>query len=94
MNKAKKIMKNEGLKNPKEVKKQKIEADASKKNKILVILGIVIILGMIAAVCYITFRPRAIIKVKNVSEGTSYDINLTDAMYDIYNVESQYNKWC
>lgn len=78
MNNAKKIMKNQGNDNVK-------KTSSLNKTKILIGGGIAACLLVIAAFCYEQFRPRVIATV-----GTE-KIYLTDAMYDIYSTETQYN---
>ena len=80
MNNAKKIMKNQG--GAKEAKKA---ASTWSKAKILLGGGIIICVLVIAALCYEQFRPRVLATVGNEK------IYLTDAMYDIYSTETQYN---
>lgn len=79
MNNAKKIMKNQGNENAKK------KTSSLNKTKILIGGGIAICVLIIAALCYEQFRPRVIATV-----GTE-KIYLTDAMYDIYSTETQYN---
>ena len=94
MNRAKKIMKNQGLQ--KENKKEKKQAEVSRKNKILVIIGILVILVLSLGICYIQLRPREILKVTGIDKtGAAVEnkIYYKEAVYDIYTVESQYNSY-
>ncbi len=94
MNSAKKIMKNQGLR--KESKAEKRKAAVSQKYKILVTIGIILIVILGAGVCYIQLRPREILTVTGKDSGGSSVTNTvyyTDAMYDIYNTELQYNSY-
>lgn len=92
MNNAKKIMKNQGLKND----RRPIHAESNilQKNKVLLIIGLMVMAALVAVVCYINLRPRAILKVeaKDADGSTStHTIYYKEAMYDIYNTEMQYN---
>lgn len=94
MNSAKKIMKNQGnTKSRAGVSSYDLE---SRKNLILIIVGLVLIVGISAVVCYIQLRPRAILKVTgkdaNGKEVTN-TLNYPDAMYDILSAETQYNTY-
>ena len=94
MNKAKKIIKEQGLKKPdkKEVKKEA----TSRKYLILIIIGVVIALGGVFVACYTQLRPRHILSVTGPGEGgkeETHTVNYTDAMYDIYTIETMYNSY-
>lgn len=94
MNSAKKIMKNQGsTKSRAGVSSYDTE---SRKNLILIIIGLVLIVGISAVICYIQLRPRAILKVTgkdaNGKEVTN-TLNYPDAMYDILSAETQYNNY-
>lgn len=89
MNSAKKIMKNNGLQ--KQDKRTEEAKKTSQKNKILIIIGIVVIIGCFFVVWYTQMRPREILQVEGVSGQGKDTVYFTDAMYDIYSVESQYN---
>lgn len=94
MNSAKKIVKNQGLK--KENKAEKKRIAVSQKNKILATIGIVLALILGVGVCYIQLRPREILTVTGTDSSGSTVTNTvyyTDAMYDIYNTETQYNSY-
>ena len=92
MNSAKKIMKNQGLKNNR--RPVSAETNILQKNKMLLIIGLLIMAALVAVVCYINLRPRAILKIeaKNADGSTTaHTIYFKEAMYDIYNMETQYN---
>ncbi|MCH5266626.1 MAG: peptidyl-prolyl cis-trans isomerase [Lachnospiraceae bacterium] len=92
MNSAKKIMKNQGLGERTPGKKN--QPAVSQKNKVLLIIGILLILVLGAGICYIQLRPREILTVEGLDSSQSAVTNVlyyTDAMYDIYTTESQYN---
>lgn len=94
MNKSKKIIKEQGLQTP-DKKEQKAQ-EKSRKNLILIIIGAVIILGGVFVVCYTQLRPRAILTVEGPAtngETTKDTVNYTDAVYDIYQMESMYNSY-
>lgn len=81
MNSAKKVMKNQGTVDKKGDKK----SGSNSKMKMLIIGGVLLCVLFVAAVCYEQFRPRVIATVGDQK------IYLTDAMYDIYSTEAQYN---
>ncbi|MBR1874613.1 MAG: peptidylprolyl isomerase [Eubacterium sp.] len=93
MNNAKKIIKEQGLKKPD--KKVQKEQAKSRKNLILIIIGAIIILGGVFVVCYTQLRPRAILTVDGPGKdgNTTNTVYYTDAMYDIYQMESTYNAY-
>ncbi|MCH5252976.1 MAG: hypothetical protein J1F22_08390 [Lachnospiraceae bacterium] len=94
MNRAKKIMKNQGLGGVD--KKKKKEADVSRKNKILLIIGIALVLVLSLGICYIQFRPREILRVSGLdNSGATVEnkVYYKEAMYDIYTTETQYNSY-
>lgn len=95
MNSAKKIMKNDGLgtMNPVKAKEENI---VSHKNKILILIGLILIVGFSLVVCYIQLRPREILTVTGMNANNQEITNklyFTDAMYDIYTAETQYNNY-
>ena len=95
MNSAKKIMKNDGLgtMNPVKAKEENI---VSHKNKILILIGLILIVGFSLVVCYIQLRPREILTVTGMNANNQEITNklyFTDAMYDIYTAETQYNSY-
>ena len=94
MNSAKKIIKEQGLKQP---DKKEVKAQAkSRKNLILIIIGAIILLGGIFVVCYTQLRPRAILTVEGPAENGSTvtdTVYYTDSVYDIYQMESMYNNY-
>lgn len=95
MNSAKKIMKNEGLGNMNPLRAKGDEV-ISKKNKILLLVGLVLIIGLSAVVAYIQLRPREILTVKGLNASNQEITNTVyfdDAMYDIYTAETQYNSY-
>ncbi len=95
MNSAKKIIKNQGLGNS-GVTKSEEEGLGSRKNKILIIIGLCLIVGISLVVAYIQLRPREILVVKGTGENNQSITNkvyYTDAMYDIYTAETQYNSY-
>lgn len=92
MNGAKKIMKNQGAK----AKTRSVRAELTfwEKNRVLLIIGVLVMAALVAVVCYINLRPREILVVegKNKDGGTTTStIYLKEAMYDIYTSEQQYN---
>lgn len=93
MNSAKKIMKNQGLGTKSFSGGDDI---ISRKNKILILIGIVMIVACTAVICYIQLRPRQVLTVKGTdSSGSSVTntVNMTETMYDIYATETQYNAY-
>lgn len=95
MNSAKKILKNEGLGTMKPLK-TKEEGMLTRANKILILIGILLIVGVTFIVCYIQLRPREILTVtgKNAeNQEITNKLYYTDAMYDIYTAETQYNSY-
>ncbi len=94
MNKAKKIIKEQGIHTP-DKKAEKAEAK-SRKNLILIIIGVLAVLGGIFVVCYTQLRPRAILTVEGPAangETTKNTVYYTDSVYDIYQMESMYNAY-
>lgn len=95
MNSAKKIIKNQGLGNS-GVTRAEEEGLNSRKNKILILIGLCLIVGISLVVAYIQLRPREILVVKGTGENNQSITNkvyYTDAMYDIYAAETQYNSY-
>lgn len=95
MNSAKKIIKNQGL-GTGGVTSGKSEGIVSDKNKILILIGIVLIVVISLVVCYIQLRPREILVVSGKGENNQTVTNklyFSDAMYDIYAAETQYNSY-
>ena len=94
MNKAKKIIKEQGIKTP-DKKAEKAEAK-SRKNLILIIVGILAVLGGVFVVCFTQLRPRPILTVEGPAangETTTNTVYYTDSVYDIYQMESMYNNY-
>ena len=94
MNKAKKIIKEQGIKTP-DKKAEKAEAK-SRKNLILIIVGILAVLGGVFVVCFTQLRPRTILTVEGPAangETTTNTVYYTDSVYDIYQMESMYNNY-
>ena len=94
MNKAKKIIKEQGLQQP-DKKVEKAEAK-SRKYLILIIVGVLAVLGGVFVVCYTQLRPRAILTVEGPAangETTTDTVYYTDSVYDIYQLESMYNAY-
>lgn len=92
MNSAKKILKNQGLGGQSETKKK--EAAVSRKNKVLLLIGIVLVAVLGAGICYIQLRPREILTVEGFDSTQSVVKNAVyykEAMYDIFMTEAQYN---
>ena len=94
MNKSKKIIKEQGIAKPdkKELKKEA----KSRKNLILIILGLLFIAGGVFVVCYTQLRPRVILTVEGPGKGganETHTVTYTDAMYNIYNLETMYNTY-
>lgn len=95
MNSAKKIMKNQGLGTANPVK-TKGKSDVSRKNMILILIGLILIVGFSFIVCYIQLRPREVLTVTGTNannEQVTNKVYYTDAMYDIYTAEAQYNSY-
>lgn len=95
MNSAKKIMKNQGLGTGEPVKAKEKEV-ISHKNKILILTGVVLIAVFTFVICYIQLRPREILSVtgKNAQgQEITNKLYYTDAMYDIYMTETQFNSY-
>jgi foldase protein PrsA len=95
MNSAKKIMKNQGLGTANSVK-TKGRSDVSRKNMILILIGLILIVGFSLIVCYIQLRPREVLTVTGTNannEQVTNKVYYTDAMYDIYTAEAQYNSY-
>ena len=93
MNRAKKIMKNQGAVEEKEIRRKK-GLDAATRNKVLLGIGICLVLVLCLGVAYIQLRPRPILKVSGTdANGKSVTDTLyyKDALYDICNTEAQYN---
>ncbi len=93
MNRAKKIMKNQGAAEEKEIRRKK-GLDAATRNKVLLGIGICLVLVLCLGVAYIQLRPRPILKVTGTdADGKSVTDTLyyKDALYDICNTEAQYN---
>ena len=93
MNRAKKIMKNQGAVEEKEIRRKK-GLDAATRNKVLLGIGICLVLVLCLGVAYIQLRPRPILKVSGTdADGKSVTDTLyyKDALYDICNTEAQYN---
>lgn len=91
MNKAKKILKNQGIDSGKKVRRT--ESSDSFKNIVLITIGILVVLVLCLGTCYSKLRPRNILVVQGNVSGASVSSKLSyqDAMYDIYNIEAQYN---
>jgi len=91
MNSAKKILKNEGLK--KETLKRKVTSETEVKNKVLLIIGIVLAVGLSAMIAFVQFQPKKVLSVEGTASGAavSAKLEMEDAMYDVYLLESQYN---
>ncbi len=93
MNRAKKIMKNQGAVEEKEIRRKK-GLDAATRNKVLLGIGICLVLVLCLGVAYIQLRPRPILKVTGTdADGKTVTDTLyyKDALYDICNTEAQYN---
>ncbi|MEE3467257.1 MAG: hypothetical protein VZQ83_02335 [Eubacterium sp.] len=94
MNNAKKIIKEQGLQQP-DKKAEKKQAK-SRKNLILIIIGVLAVLGGVFVVCYTQLRPRPILTVEGPGtngETTTNTVYYTDSVYDIYQIESMYNAY-
>lgn len=95
MNSAKKILKNQGV-GFEETKKTKEPVKVSNKNKILLSIGAALIVILIAGICFIQFRPRPILVVEYTDangKAVTSTVNYTEALYDIYTAETQYNSY-
>lgn len=94
MNSAKKIMKNNGVGAGVSTGRQ--GAIVASKNKILILIGIILVAILCGGVCYINLRPRAILKVEGPStDGNTVTntVNYPEAMYDIYTSEYMYTMY-
>ncbi|MCR4605822.1 MAG: peptidylprolyl isomerase [Eubacterium sp.] len=94
MNKSKKIIKEQGLAKPD--KKEQKKVAKSRKNLILIIIGLLFIAGGIFVVCYTQLRPRTILTVEGPGkngENETKTVYYTDAMYNIYSIENMYNTY-
>lgn len=94
MNNSKKIIKEQGIKKP-DKKAEKVE-QKTRKNLILIIIGALVILGGVFVVCYTQLRPRAILTVEGPGadgDNSKNTVYYTDAMVDIYKMESMYNAY-
>lgn len=92
MNGAKKILKNQG--NKTKTRSARTEVTFLAKNRVLLIIGVLVMAALVAVVCYINLRPREILIVEGKNKDgstTASTIYLKDAMYDIYTSEQQYN---
>lgn len=92
MNGAKKILKNQG--NKTKTRSARTEVTFLEKNRVLLIIGVLVMAALVAVVCYINLRPREILIVEGKNKDgstTASTIYLKDAMYDIYTSEQQYN---
>lgn len=95
MNNAKKLAKNGGVGT--EVKKSKGGRSIfTSKNEVLLAIGIITVLILCVGVCYMQLRPRAVLKVTGTDASGSETTNtvyMKDTVFDIYQVESQYNQY-
>lgn len=97
MNKAKKIAKNNGVGT--EVKNSSVGSGGSftlTKNKVLLMLGLIAVVVLCAGVCYMQLRPRVVLIVSGSDAGgseVSSKVYMKETMYDIYQIESQYNMY-
>lgn len=94
MNSAKKIMKNQGMNKGKGKNSAHGQAGFLEKNKMLLIIGALIMALLVGVVCYINLRPRAILTVEGLDANgnkVTNTIYYKEAMYDIYTAEQQYN---
>lgn len=92
MNGAKKILKNQGIKT--KTRSARTEVTFLEKNRVLLIIGVLVMAALVAIVCYINLRPREILIVEGKNKDgstTASTIYLKEAMYDIYTSEQQYN---
>lgn len=92
MNGAKKILKNQG--NKTKTRSARTEVTFLEKNRVLLIIGVLVMAALVAVVCYINLRPREILVVEGKNKDgstTASTIYLKEAMYDIYTSEQQYN---
>lgn len=92
MNGAKKILKNQG--NKTKTRSARTEVTFLEKNRVLLIIGVLVMAALVAVVCYINLRPREILIVEGKNKDgstTASTIYLKEAMYDIYTSEQQYN---
>lgn len=88
MNSAKKILKN-GVENTTgSVVKQ---SRGLGKNKILILVGIILVALLGGGVCYVNLRPRTILTVEGKDadgKTVTHTVNYPEAMYDIYQAEA------
>ena len=93
MNRAKKIMNDKQKQKPRRTSGG--GSGLEMKFKVLLVLGLVLALGFSSVVCYIEFRPRPVLVItsKDANGAEVKDtVTYKEAMYDIYTVETQYNK--
>lgn len=93
MNRAKKILKNDGENIVGTSVKQ---SKGLNKNMVLILVGIVLVAILCGGVCYINLRPRAVLTVQGKDKNgksVTHTINYPEAMYDIYQAEAMPNMY-
>lgn len=93
MNRAKKILKNDGENTMGTSVKQ---SKGLNKNMVLILVGIVLVAILCGGVCYINLRPRAVLTVQGKDKNgksVTHTINYPEAMYDIYQAEAMPNMY-
>lgn len=93
MNRAKKILKNDGENTVRTSVKQ---SKGLNKNRVLIIVGIVLVAILCGGVCYINLRPRAVLTVQGKDKNgksVTHTINYPESMYDIYQAEAMANMY-
>lgn len=94
MNSAKKIMKNNGIATEQSTSKK--DTGVASKNKVLILIGILLVAILCGGVCYINLRPRAILKVEGPEKDgntVTNTVNYPESMYDIYTTEYMYSMY-
>lgn len=95
MNNAKKLAKNNGIGTENKSVSNGTSFNLT-KNKVLLVMGLIVALVLCAGVCYMQLRPRAILKVTGTNSNGSEVTNtvyMKEAVYDIYQTETQYNQY-
>lgn len=93
MNRAKKILKNDGENTMTTSVKQ---SRGLSKNMMLIIVGVLLVAILCGGVCYINLRPRAVLTVEGKDKNgksITHTINYPEAMYDIYQAEAMPNMY-
>lgn len=88
MNRAKKILKNNGVTTADTSVKQ---SKGINKNMLLLVVGVLLVAILCGGVCYINLRPRAILTVQGKDKdgkNVTHTVNYPEALYDIYQAEA------